>query len=260
MGNVQTYGSSMRGAGWSGAPQPAGRFRGRGVGCRRGGCPGVRGAGRSGLIGLGDVHTGPGADTGPECCDDRHHLEVGHGRQRLHHHGPGSGPLRGRADRREGLLRHDQRPGRRERPQVARRLQGRRLQRPAESDRDPGGNQQRLRARRQLLPLRRVRMRRPGQQHRRAGRVGDARRRDQRAAQRLQRPAAVRSAGPWPDRVLQAALPQGQERRRHRLRCGLGQDADGPAVRGPQARGLHDRLRRRRQPACSRTSRPTSST
>ena len=150
--------------------------------------------------------------------------------------------------------------GRRRRPQAAGRLEGRRLQRPAEPDGDAGGDQQRLRPGRQLLALRRVRVRRLGQRHRRARRLGDARRRDQCAAQRLQRAAAVRAGDPRACAVLQEALPQGHDRRRHRLGRRLGQDPDGPAVRRHEERGLQDRLRGRRQPACSPTSPPTSST
>ena len=165
----------------------------------------------------------------PGRLDDRHHAEVGHRGQRVHHLGAGAGPVRGRADRGEGLLRHDQRRGRRQRPQADRRLQGRRVQRPAEPDRDPGGDQQRLRPGGQLLALRRLRVRGAGQQHRRARRLGHARRRHQRAAQRLQRPAAVGRGDPRAGRVLQEALPQGHDGRGHRLGRGVGQDTRWPS-------------------------------
>ena len=86
----------------------------------------------------------------------------------------------------------------------------------------------------QLLPLRRLRLHGPGQRHRRPRRLRHARRRHQCAAQRLQRPAAVRPGDPRARAVLQEALPEGHDRRRHRLRRGLGQDPDGPAVRRPE--------------------------
>ena len=139
--------------------------------------------------------------------------------------GPITGPVRGCAHRGEGVLRHDQRPGRCQRPQADRRLQGRRVQRPAEPDRDPGGDQQRLRPGGQLLALRRLRVRRPGQQHRGARRLGHARLRHRRAAQRLQRPAPVARGDPRAGRLLQEALPQGHDGRGHRLRRGVGQDS-----------------------------------
>ena len=170
---------------------PAGRVVAGRHGRRRGRRAGRPGPRRCRVDAVGHLHPGPGAHPRPGRLDDRHHAEVGHRGQRVHHLRPGARAVRGCADRGEGLLRHDQLRGRRRRPQAAGRLQGRRVQRPAEPDPDPGGDRERLRPGGQLLALRRLRLLGPGQRHRRARRLGDARPRHERAAQRLQRPAAV---------------------------------------------------------------------
>ncbi len=70
-------------------------------------------AGRHGTRGggvdrVGHLHAGAGADACAGGLDDRHHLQVGHGGQRVDHLGPGARAVRRCADRGEGLLRHDQ--------------------------------------------------------------------------------------------------------------------------------------------------------
>ena len=227
VGNIRTSESTRRdqggtgGAANAGPPVPAGGVAGRRDARRRRRCTAHRGPGRGRGDVIGHLHAGPGADAGPAGLDDGRDVEVGHRGQRLHHLGAGAGPVPGCAHRGEGVLRHDQRPGRCPRPQADRRLQGRRVQRPAEPDRHPGGDQQRLRPGGQLLALRWLRVRRLGQQHRGARRLGHARRRHRRAAQRLQRPAPV-AGDPRAGRVLQEALPQGHDGRGHRLRRGVG--------------------------------------
>ena len=173
--------------------------------------------------------------------------------QRLDHLGPGARAVRGCADRGEGLLRHDQRAGRRERPQAARST-------PRTTP--SAGSRTRPRPRRRSASDFAL--------------VGSFSLFDGYGCAALASDTAVpdvsvtldagtnalpndfsaqplsRAGDTRPDSVLQEALPQGHDRRRHRLGRRLGQDPDGPAVRRHEERGLQDRLRRRRQPAAVR--------
>ena len=224
----------------------------------------VGGERRCGTVGPGRRRFAPrrapvtatlGGHAGPGRRHDRDHVEVGHGGQRVDHLGPVPGLFEGAPIGVKAYFAYINSKGGVNGRKLLRRRQGRRLQRAAERDRDPGGHQPATSPWWAASRSSTATGARPWPADTAVPDVvGDARPWHRTRCPTTSAPSRCLGSGDLgPVAVLQEALPQGHDtsgpssRTWPRPRTQMARRA-----RRASSRGLQDRLRRRRQPAADR--------